>query len=209
MPAKRKIKVSPKILTHAQLLEVDPRYKTFSELPIVRRSTTELFRVERLHWNKKLKPDAKIYPAHVVDGLSYHGARRILGGDLTAVVLVFAHFKKDIYIKPSKLASICDMEVRRIRKLVRRLVRPFCLKCRAKFESCPPGSHQWIAPLYGKVFVKGRTEFVSNVAGWEPFLSEMFRRDREEKQQADEGRVRTKESRRENVELARSQKRPK
>ena len=98
------------------------------------------------------------WPTDLVLFFGYYGVERVLGNSLALFLpklLCFHHDK--IYVGRSKLSASRGLTQDWGSKMIKRLLRPWCLKCckspTAK-NQCGPGQHDWQPPLFFKERVK-------------------------------------------------------
>ncbi len=94
------------------------------------------------------------WPTDLVLFFGYYGVERVLGNSLALFLpklLCFPHDK--IYIGRNKLSASRGLTQDWGSKMIKRLHRPWCLKCckspTAK-NQCGPGQHDWQPPLFFK-----------------------------------------------------------
>lgn len=149
--------------SHRQLLEKDEAYRKANNF----KDTGDPVEIlKRFVWglDKPLIPGytkgKKLWRIDLVVFLGFYGVERVLGNSLALFLPKLLCFKHDkIYVSSSKLAAYRGLTRDWGAKMIKRLVRPWCLNCckapTAKGQ-CAYDKHDWQPPLFFKERIRNR-----------------------------------------------------
>ena len=187
--------------SHRQLLEKDEAYR---EADNFKDTGDPVEILKRFAWGlgKPLIPGypkrKNLWRIDLVAFLGFYGVERVLGNSLALFLPKLLCFRHDkIYVSRSKLAAYRGLTRDWGAKVIKRLVRPWCLNCckapTAK-DQCAHDKHDWQPPLFFKERIRNRrrgyylTYLRPNMPAFESLINITFtwwRADTEDSNQSD------------------------